>query len=256
MKNFVIAILLFPLMSVKPQSTQIENFFNDLINNNQNDLSNYIQPGSLQKSKRLGINYEGIKNKFLISYDIDESIKEKINKGEISYQITEKELNDNYKKITFKTDGIDFTKEFFFQNNLLVDPSSFYTNSWKTKESKFFRIFISEPSQFNDYSMQQLDAFVETMLDLLKVEQPERELLEKEKIDYILCRNEKEIEEISGFNTRGIYILAYDQIITTYNCHFHEIAHLLINFKLKNLPLYTLPFFQEGFATQQEEEVD
>jgi hypothetical protein len=72
--------------------------------------------------------------------------------------------------------------------------------------------------------------------------------LEEKKIIYILCKDDDEIKKITGFNTRGLYILAYDEIITTYNCHFHELAHLLINFKLKTLPLYTLPFFQEGFA--------
>jgi hypothetical protein len=87
------------------------------------------------------------------------------------------------------------------------------------------------------------------MSDLLKIPESKKRLLEQEKILYILCRDEEEIKKISGFNTRGIYILAYDEIITTYNCHFHEIAHLLINFKLKDLPLYTLPFLQEGFAT-------
>jgi len=42
--------------------------------------------------------------------------------------------------------------------------------------------------------------------------------------------------------------LAYDYLITTFNCHYHELLHLLINYKLKNLPLYTHPFLQEGFA--------
>ena len=42
--------------------------------------------------------------------------------------------------------------------------------------------------------------------------------------------------------------LAYDYVITTFNCHYHELLHLLINYKLNNLPLYTHPFLQEGFA--------
>jgi len=45
-----------------------------------------------------------------------------------------------------------------------------------------------------------------------------------------------------------MYNLAMDAVITTYNAHYHELMHLLINFKLQDLPLYTHPFFQEGFA--------
>ncbi len=86
------------------------------------------------------------------------------------------------------------------------------------------------------------------MVKLLQINKDRVNLLQKEKINYILCKDENEIKTISGFDTRGIYILAYDEVITTFNTHYHELSHLLMNFKLQNLPLYTLPFFQEGFA--------
>jgi hypothetical protein len=86
------------------------------------------------------------------------------------------------------------------------------------------------------------------MMALLNFTPEEKELLEKEKIIYILCKDNEEIKKVTGFETRGIYILAYDEVITTYNCHLHELSHLLINYKLKKLPLYTLSYFQEGFA--------
>jgi hypothetical protein len=53
---------------------------------------------------------------------------------------------------------------------------------------------------------------------------------------------------LTGYSARGMYDLANDYIISAYNCHYHEIAHLLMNYKLKSLSLYTLPLFQEGFA--------
>ena len=86
------------------------------------------------------------------------------------------------------------------------------------------------------------------MIKLLQISDDRMNLLQKEKINYILCKDQNEIKKISGFDTRGIYILAYDEVITTFNTHYHELSHLLMNFKLQNLPLYTLPFFQEGFA--------
>jgi hypothetical protein len=245
---FLILFLCLFYGELSPQSNQIKNFYKALIEN-QTDLTKYVHPESLQKSKRLDINYEGIPNKFLISFDIDESIKERIKNKELSYQLEYEELTDNYQKVTFVINDKNYRREFFFKDDKLVSSTSYFTRKWEKRESQYFRIFLSDPLLFNNYSILDLDNFVNVMLILLNVEQGPKALLEKEKIDYILCKDENEIEKVSGFNTRGIYILAYDEIITTYNCHFHEIAHLLINFKLKNLPLYTLPFFQEGFAT-------
>jgi hypothetical protein len=73
-------------------------------------------------------------------------------------------------------------------------------------------------------------------------------VLTKSKIKYFLCKDEAEIKNLTGFNTMGMYYLPYDYLITTYNSHYHELIHLLMNFKFKTLPLFTLPFFQEGFA--------
>ena len=86
------------------------------------------------------------------------------------------------------------------------------------------------------------------MIKLLQIDDDRKDLLQKEKINYILCKDQDEIKKISGFDTRGIYILAYDEVVTTFNTHYHELSHLLMNYKLQNLPLFTLPFFQEGFA--------
>jgi hypothetical protein len=72
--------------------------------------------------------------------------------------------------------------------------------------------------------------------------------IEAHKIYYILCKDEEEIKLLTGFNTRGMYNLAYDFVITTFNSHYHELLHLLINFNLQRLPLYTHPLLQEGFA--------
>jgi hypothetical protein len=65
----------------------------------------------------------------------------------------------------------------------------------------------------------------------------------------LLCyKDEDEVEKITGYKSKGMSVLAFDEVITAYQTHFHEVAHILINFKLQNLGLYTLPFFMEGFA--------
>ncbi|MGE5796142.1 MAG: hypothetical protein ACM34N_05120 [Ignavibacteria bacterium] len=225
---------------------EIRNFFKDLIAD-ADDLSKYLNKSELAKSERLGIRYEGIKNKFLISFDIDKQVKDEIRDGK-TYLLKEEDLEEDFSKITFFVQSRNYSKDFYFKDGKFISHAYYFTSGWKNFKTKYFNFFISDSSLFNDYSVEAFDNYISIMAELLQLEENQKKLLEEEKIIYILCRDEDEIKKLTGFATRGIYILAFDEIITTYNCHFHELAHLLINFKLKNLPLYTLPFFQEGFA--------
>lgn len=227
--------------------TSIDKFF-DILIHNDNNISSFADEQELMRSNRLGITYTGITNKFLISYDIDEAVKKSIADNKTEYTTRILETKGDYTKVEFSVPSMNYTKIFYFKSGKYIAPSTYYDNYWKTITSKYFIFKVSEPKYFNNYCVNKLDAFVDSICVLLQVDEYERKLLEREKIYYILCKDENEIEEVSGFNTRGIFITAFDEIITTYNTHYHELAHLLINFKLKSLSLYTLPFFMEGFA--------
>jgi hypothetical protein len=118
----------------------------------------------------------------------------------------------------------------------------------KQNNSKHFRFFIVDSLAFNAYSVGKLESFIDTAMRRLEYSAEDMRQLESAKIFYFACKDEKEIEEFTGYNTSGLYFLPYDYLITRFNCHYHELLHLLINFKLKHLPLYTNPFLQEGFA--------
>jgi hypothetical protein len=224
-----------------------KDFIEALINNAEN-TEQFVDKDELEKSKRLGINYDSIKNKFLISYGVDEKIKYEIKTNAVKYEIKTAELDNGYSISEFSVPSLNYSKQFYFKNGKWVSPVTYYSKDWATKTSKYFIFKISEPKYFNDYCINKLDEFVDSIAVLLEFTEQEKKLLEEEKIYYVLCRDEKEIERVTGFNTRGIYITAFDEVVTTYNTHYHELAHLLINYKLKTLSLYTLPFFQEGFA--------
>lgn len=230
------------------ETDEIDNFFKALLSG-KSDMSSFVLDTELEKTRRLGITYEDTPDKFLISYDIDKDIKEKINSGSAKYEVAKKDLGDGFTKATFSLKGMNIKREYFFKNGKYVSPELYYTRDWKNFTSKYFNFFISDPSLFNNYSADKLDSYADAVSDLLNLSQDDKSLLEKNKIIYILCRDEKEIEKLTGFNTRGMYTLAFDEIVTTFNTHFHELSHLLINFRLRSLPLYTLPFLQEGFAT-------
>lgn len=253
--SFIIKIVIILLLSLiqfqlRAQSNEIfiEEFFRDLINNST-ELHNYLSKEELEKSNRLGIAYENVKDKFLISFDIEPKVKEQIKLGNLKYEIKTETLEEDFWRAVFIVNEINLRKEFYFRKNKLISPSSYFTNNWLQQSSKYFRLIYSNPSLINEYTVIQLDSFIDKMIEELKIPNEESKVLRDKKIHYILCKDADEIEKLSGFNTRGIYILAYDEIITTYNFHVHEISHLLINYKLKQLPLYTLPILQEGFAT-------
>jgi hypothetical protein len=96
--------------------------------------------------------------------------------------------------------------------------------------------------------MDELERFLQRSAALLQLSKADLKVLAREKLIYVLCKDEDEIERLTGYRTRGMYLLPYDYVVTTYSCHYHELLHQLINFKLRSLPLYTHPFLQEGFA--------
>lgn len=238
-----ISILLFS--SLHAQSIPLK-FFDALIYDKEN-ITEFINKDELVKSKRLGITYDSIKYKELLTYEIPPEIKTGIVSGKYQYEIKELPFAETYTEVTFIVPDANYKKIYYFDNGF-VYSSTYHTWTWQKKESKYFKFRLQEPKYFNDYCVKRLDDFVDMMTDTLGFTPVERKLLEQEKLLYTFCTDEKEVEKITGFRSKGMAILASDEVITAYQTHFHEVAHLLINYKLKTLGLYTLPFFLEGFA--------
>lgn len=241
------AALFLLLLNFTLQAQSIPQKFFDALIYDKEIISEFINKDELAKSKRLGISYDGVKRKALLTYEIPSEIKDGIVSGKYKYEIKELPFADTYTEVTFSVPEINFKKIYYFDNGF-VYSSTYHTWGWQKKESKYFNFRLQEPKYFNDYCIKRLDDFVDMMADTLGFTSVERELLENEKLFYTFCSDEKEVENITGFRSKGMAILASDEVITAYQTHFHEVAHLLINYKLKNLSIYTLPFFLEGFA--------
>ena len=250
--KILITILLVSALTchVHAQSNDnlVNKFFEALITDSDS-VKNFIAQDDLMKSERLGISYINIKNKFLIGFDIDTKVKEAIKLGEQSYDLKFEKIDDQFSKVEFRIEKINYSKSFYFKEGKFISPTTFFAEDWGHITSNYFNIYYSHSTLVNDYAIKELDKFVDRMCNVLGISPQDKKQLSEDKINYFLCKDADEIEKISGFNTRGLYILAFDEIISTYNFHVHEICHLLINYKIKNLPLFTLPIFQEGFAT-------
>jgi hypothetical protein len=248
MKIISLLLLFIPFSYTQNISnSRVEDIINNLLTGSTK-ISDYIFPDEYNISNRLGIEYEGVKNKFLIANDFPEEISHDLIKGKIKYEYKINMLEDNFSVLTFKIPFLNIKKEFFLKDSLLVTSPYYHSRNWKMITSEHFKFFISNETPFNEYSINLLESFINKITSILSFTDEEKNLLKDKKIFYFLCKDEDEIQKVTGFTTRGIYILAQDYIVTTYNTHYHELLHFLINVKLRKLPLYTHPFLQEGFA--------
>ena len=219
-------------------------FINALISDSES-INKYILPAELEKSDRLGIKYNDIKNKFLIGNDIDESIKSGVLKSGLKYNIAINKTDNVYSVLEFSIPDRNYFKKYFFQNEYLVSQVYYYTHNWKRIESKHLIYIVSDESILNEYALNSMENFLNNECEILKIDKTE---FEKNKIHYVLCKDQDEIEKITGYKSLGMCDLAYDYVLSTFPCHYHELSHLLLNYKLKNISLYTNTFLQEGFA--------
>lgn len=226
---------------------RVSQFIEALINDSDS-LESFIYPEELVLSKRLGIQYEDVKNKFLISYEIPGEIINGIKNGQTDYTINIENVGSQNSVLNFEVPSKNYKTEFYFKNDYFISPPYYYYKDWQRMESEHFIFYISEPGYFNQYSINKLEDFISNAFTMIQYTEEEKETIKENKIIYIPCKDEDEIEKLTGYKARGMCNLAYDYLITTYNCHYHELIHLLMNFKLKKLPLYTHPFFQEGLA--------
>ena len=246
---FYILLIIFPtlLFSQNLTDKKAKVFIESLISDS-NNLENFVDTTEMRLSKRLGISYPNYKHKFLISNDLLFSVKEKIRNGKVKYKYHIKNLEPNYSKLIFETPKEKIKLEYFFYNSKLISKPFYYSTNWKKISSKYFIFHVSDTTLINNYSISNLDGFVDKMLSVLNCSSYEIQKLEREKIHYFLCKDKSEIKQLTNYSARGLYYIPFDYIISTFNSHYHEIAHLLINYKLKSVKLYTLPLLQEGFA--------
>lgn len=248
MKKILILIIFFCIGNLFALSEETaREFIESLINNSQN-LENFVSQEELIIDSRLGVNYYNTEYKWLISYDIDSNIKNLLKNDELDHSLQIEEFENQYSKLTFITSDNEYQKEFYFNKDKYISPILYHTLGWEVRESEYFRFFISDSDLFHKRAIKKLDQFIENAIEKLQFTQEEKEKLQKEKIIYVFCKDIREIKEITGFNARGLYILASDAVITTFSCHYHELIHLLINYKLKESAIYTHPFLLEGIA--------
>ncbi len=208
----------------------------------------FVCEQDLAIANRLGIDYPEAPSKALISWDIPASQRDGLNLDEMTSRLSIRELDGRHSLLELAPIDDSIEKRWIFRDGKLSSSILYRIRDWKQVDSAHFRFLISDDSTFHPANIDALESFLMETASLLGFSDAEMDRLAKEKIYYCFCSSEEEIRELTGFVARGMYILSHDIIVSTYSAHLHELAHLLVNYKLRRPHLYTHPFLLEGFA--------
>jgi hypothetical protein len=210
-------------------------------------LSGRISARYAELCSRLGIQYQDFAAKGLIGYGFTEPERQKILQSPEKLEISTENAGQQ-QLITFSHPGVNRPVYYALQDSVLVSPYQLQSRDWQVHTGTYIEYRVSDDKVFKQEQLEILDNYCEYLLELLQVPSARQALLKEQKLIYYRCADKEEIIKLTGYNCRGMGILAEDAVVSLYPCHFHELCHLMINFALQDVPLYTHPFLQEGFA--------
>jgi hypothetical protein len=134
----------------------------------------------------------------------------------------------------------------------LIHAQDYYARDWPIVESGYFRIHAHpDVAEFlTQATLAAADRFVEAMADSLHLDKALVTEMADSKIEYFYCNTDTTVKQIIGHQVQGTFDLPTNDIISATFPHFHELLHLLVNARLKKLPLFTMPLFREGIAVR------
>ncbi len=230
-----------------------ENYRSALTDGRYADAENCWDLSTIEASKRLGITYDNIAAKYDCASPLVTLLPE-VRSGLITASVDTTIDKPDYSEVSLRLSTARDTSicRYFAVQSAdgwkLISALQSLTADWKIHETKYVRLFYSDSTLINDYACTKLDRFIENIGRRLGLTDDDFALLQKEKIYYYLC-NEGQIKEITGYNTQGMADLPLDAVVSRQFPHWHELTHLLVNFAEKHIPLYTIPFLQEGTAS-------
>ncbi|MEA1979446.1 MAG: hypothetical protein U9N54_00530 [candidate division Zixibacteria bacterium] len=260
-KNIILIILVFSFILLNFSNLfalsapeYLRDYFSLLESGNFESAKYYWRPGSLERAERFGITFDNIPVKADCSSPIVRDLE--VLKYHLTRPIKSSErLEDNshYRLEFFAILGSEEITHYYYTTNendyvWLVYPQDYFCKDWTIKESKYFRIHV-QPGQENylhETILTEADKFINKLCKSFDFSDEKIAYIEKNKIEYFYCASDRKVEEITGFLVKGTFDLASNDIISSFFPHYNQVAHLLINYKFGNIPLYTLPLLREG----------
>jgi len=236
----------------------IGRYFDLLADGNLQIAGDMWAPTALERSSRFGITYTGIP----LRVDAVSPIIRYLDQGRTQPILPIKDYKllpgGNWYRLQYSDiyDGQLVTYYYFAQKSgdwyWLNYPQDYYAADWPVVESDFFRVHVHPDVQpyLNPAALREVDAFVVAMTDSLLISKESLEEIRSGKIEYFYCPSDSVVRDITGFLSKGQLDLNSNDIISSTFPHFHELTHLLVNIRLREVPLFTLPLLREGIAVR------
>ena len=116
----------------------------------------------------------------------------------------------------------------------------------KTLGGKYYKLYYFKDWQINDSAVAAVDYKIGEIAARLGIGQDARDRLAADKIIYILCENAIQVRELTGISDQGYSDPTSNFIISSYLPHSAALTDFLITYKLRECPLFTLPFMEKG----------
>ena len=256
--SFIILMLLLvaiPAFSAESNINMLTNYFDLVVSGNIESAYYLWTDEARERSSRFGIEYVDIP----LKVDCNSPI---IRNVELMRDYLQPPVKKEY-KLPYGFSVMEYSnlveqniiQHKYYARNIddyhwLTYAQQYYSIGWMSLESEYFRIHFdsSLENQLHQVTLHEADRYVERMGEVLGLTNEDISMIKEKKIEYFFCKSDEQVKEITGHLIKGTLDLPSNDIISAFFPHYHELVHLLVNIKLKKLPLYTLPIVREGLA--------
>ena len=264
-QTLISALLFSALVGSRATCQQVEHsssapmlssYFDMIASGNYESAGYFWNRAAQERSSKFGIQYENVPLKIDCTSPVVNNLRVMKDFLQPPVRRVEDLLDGKYQKLYYSAivQGENIEHIYYAQHDgkyyWLIYPQDIYAGDWPVKESEYFRVHIHPDVEkyCNAIMFEEADRFVAQMGDSLRLTTYDMRHLQSTKIDFYYCAADEQVAQITGQRTRGVYDKASSDIISSFFPHHHEVVHLLVDYRLRNLPLFAHPLFEEGLA--------
>jgi hypothetical protein len=261
MKRVLAICLLFwvQLSATDISQPEIQRFFYDYVNALKagDDLSALNHWSLLDRTwaDELGIRYKDMPIKLEAGSTLLRNLS-LLKSGAATIAIDTITMSRGFARINYRitTKDTSFIDSYFAVTTATVEPSltsslRVFTESWDQVQGKYFDLIYRDLKLYERSNVDAADQFVEATAKTLGISPEKMAFLEKIKFRMVLCESFGEVQQMTGMPVHGDFYRSLDAVISKFSPPYHEIAQFLVAYANDSLPIYTLPFIEEGTAT-------
>lgn len=250
--SIVIIISAASVLAQSPPETAFQGYLAALKEMRWDDAERCWDARTVERSHRMGVAYADVPIKLDCASPLLAALPA-TRDGRVTVAVeTESPGGDTTRLIVRIASGADTIATAYFAEHAssgwgLTSPLYYYSHGWKVRQTEYVDVYYADESLLNDYACSAMDDVIETVGAKLRLRPDDFAELRLKRIDYFLGSGD-DVRRMTGFDTQGMTDLQTDAVVSRSLPHEHELTHLLVNYRLKRLPLYTLPLLQEGLA--------